>query len=676
MAPRLRSLVAAALVAASLGVPVTVGARQGVGRSTPALAPASAGTGGVAIDGSASSTRSATVTVTVPGPTSSANTLRLSNDGVTWAERPWSTSLDWSLIAPENGGTDEDGMKNVRVEGGPGDGTWSSVGQASILLDRTGPQHLSISTDSFDDRPVGAVYSDANDAGSGVLRSEISLDGLHYRQFLPDPWSFWPPHFIDLREVLIGGSWEPGERTIHIRSIDRAGNVGDPITATVQATVMRVGDDAPWTFRFPKPAVTNQLFTIEPVFDAGFSVPAGRTCQWRLRWGNDRVRLEGEYDETYGEVLFTVAPSAGKCTPWTFTLPYTPPREYTWSLSINSAPDVTDYISSGSFGADLGGTSRAIASSNLPLYYMLPDRDFVGLTGTVTYRLYPSGGAAAPTGGWWSCNPADHEPSNAGASQNGGASFDCPVTTSEPWVAIWGKFTSNRRWLVGYDPIGDRSKPVMSSLRVLPSPGTGLSPTSVTSRLTWAGRDSGSGLHSYTLQVSRNGGSWGTVTLPSARATTTTRTLALGATYRFRVRGRDRAGNLGNWLYSPTFRPTVSDEVSGAASWSSGWARLPLAGAYGGHTRRSITAGSTATFTFSSASVGVIAPRGPDAGFAQVFADAVLVGTVDLHAASPQAPSIVWSKAWASTRTHTIRIRVLGTIDHPAAAIDAFVTFR
>ena len=164
---------------------------------------------------------------------------------------------------------------------------------------------------------------------------------------------------------------------------------------------MRQGDDPPATFTFPLPAVAGQPFTIQPTFDPGYHLAAGEFCQWRLLWGSARVRLEAGYDETYGEVKTSVPAKNGVCQPWTFTLPYTPPLEYTWTLSINPHAHETHYITNalaGSFRAAPGGTSRAITSSNLPLFYLLPDRELVGLTGKVIYHLHTAGGATAARG--------------------------------------------------------------------------------------------------------------------------------------------------------------------------------------------------------------------------------------------------------------------------------------
>ena len=342
---------------------------------------------------------------------------------------------------------------------------------------------------SFDyaDRVVTFVNVDAVDVGVGLARTEVSLDGVHWRTLVPNPFSFYVGPVVDLREGTIGGSWAPGPHDVYTRAVDKLGNITQsPSPTTLTPTSMRLGDDPPADFEFPLPAVAGQPFTIKPVFDPGYTIPAGQFCQWRLVWGSENVRLEAGYDATYGEVMFSVSPSGGVCAPWTFTLPFTPPLEYTWSLSINTDAWTVAYITNalaGSFRAAPGTTtSRAITSSNLPLFYVTPDRDYVGLDGTVTYRLHAAGGATLPTTGvmWWSCFPADNDPPyplSYQTDQRGGNVFVCPVKASEPWTAFWSREKGDRLWRAGYDPVGDRSRPTVSKVRVTAAPGSSLTTT-------------------------------------------------------------------------------------------------------------------------------------------------------------------------------------------------------
>lgn len=654
---------------------IAPGAMAAPGRpSAPqASAPSSVGTGGVAINGSASATADAAVTLTIPAPVGSASMLRISLDGgLDGVEVPWTTSLPWSLIDPSSGGVDVDGLKTVYVDGGDGLGNWTLIGTASILLDRTGPVLGWVSLD-FPGGPHGTYLVNATDAGVGVARTEISLDGAHWRASDPVPWDFWVDGAFDVREGMIGGAWQLGPATLHSRLVDKLGNVTVLPDQPLNVTGLHTQDDPPVDFSFPLPAITGHDYTIAPVFNQSYRVPAGRLCRWKLTWGDENVRLLAGYDATYGMTDFTVSPVNGMCQPWTFTLPYTPVLEYSWTLAIVE-PDgswsrwTEPFV--GAFRATQDSTYRGIADSNLPLYTVVPDRDFVGLDGTVTYRLYARGGAPARSA-WWSCGPADGTPPNIGDQQKGGAVFTCHVTTAEAWVAYWSYWSSDERWIfrAGYDPVGDRSRPVMRSLRATVAPGTTPTTTVEVAKLTWAATDSGTGVRRYTVQVQRNGGAWATLTLATASTTTLTRSLAIGSTYRFRARGTDKAGNVGAWIYTPTIRPTRYDDRSTILKWSAGWT-------VEGGLHTTSAALRTATATFTGQAVGLLSPRGPGFGWAQIFVDGVLVSTINLNAAVAQAPAVVWQRSFGVVGTHSIRVRTLGTVGHPTMSIDGLAVLR
>lgn len=63
--------------------------------------------------------------------------------------------------------------------------------------------------------------------------------------------------------------------------------------------------------------------------------------------------------------------------------------------------------------------------------------------------------------------------------------------------------------------------------------------------LTWTLTDSGSGLRSQRLQRRTDGGAWVNVSLASAATRKAAFAMARGHTYTFRIRGTDRAGNVG-----------------------------------------------------------------------------------------------------------------------------------
>lgn len=650
---------------------------------TAELVAATSGT--VQLAGGAAGTRSTTVSVTVSAPTDASDLLRLSNDGgTTWVERPWTTSLSWSLIDAASGGTNSDGTKTVTVEGGDGSGAWTPLGSDAVLLDRTGPE-VGAPTVTFGQRVRDFVRLPATDNGIGLARTEVSLDGVHWRSLSPSPFAYEGDGLVDVRESMIGGSWQPGERTIYTRAVDKLGNVTNGELLTDDVETMQIGVDPPATFEFPRPAVTGQLFTIKPDFDPSYHASAGSVCSWEITWGNSAARIDGQYNVTYGH-LNTAVPlnKDGQCDPWTFTLPYSNPLEYTWRLSVG----LTDYEAShgqegdsystsalaGSFRATLGTTSRAITSSSAPLVYVLPDRDYAGTDSVVTYHLHSLGGAST-AGGTWVCFPSDGFPRSAWTNQKGGTEFRCPVSTSEPYTAFWDRETPTGDWRAAYDPIGDVGRPAASYLLVRPALGAPLSTTTARLRLDWAGSDAGSGVHGYTLQVSRNATAWRTISLTPASLRTLAVSATIGVSYRFRVRATDRAGNVGAWRYSTTVRPATYDDRSSIAHWSSGWRLVSSSSALAGRLHRTTTARASGTFRFTGHGVGVVAPHSADAGYAQVWLDGKLAATLDLHGTTA-APRTVWTARWTTAGPHVVTVRVLGTKGHPAGALDGITVLR
>ncbi|WP_200207479.1 hypothetical protein [Micromonospora coerulea] len=200
--------------------------------------------------------------------------------------------------------------------------------------------------------------------------------------------------------------------------------------------------------------------------------------------------------------------------------------------------------------------------------------------------------------------------------------------------------------------------------------------SSVPTRVTWSATDATSGVAAHQLQQSMDGGTWTSISLPTALTTTVVRTLASGHTYRFRARSSDHAGLWSGWQYGPVLTPALYQETSTSLTWSGTWTRTALTGASGGYVRYSTQAGARATFTTSTRAVGWVAVRGPSRGKATVYVDGTAVTTVDLYASTVQPATLVYAYSWASTGTHTVVISVAGTSGRPRVDVDAIVSLR
>jgi hypothetical protein len=204
-----------------------------------------------------------------------------------------------------------------------------------------------------------------------------------------------------------------------------------------------------------------------------------------------------------------------------------------------------------------------------------------------------------------------------------------------------------------------------------------------------SGSDAGSGFGTgapndpFVLAVSRNGGSFATISITSVRlfnngSTLTAvvkRSLALSGTYRFRTRMRDRAGNWSGWVAGPTISARIVEDSSSSMRYSSGWTSVHDARWSGGSLRSTTFTAATAVLTFTGRSIGWVTHRDLASGQAQVWIDGVLEASISLNTTGQTSLGrlVVFSKTWATSGTHKIAIKVLGTPGHPKVDHDAFL---
>jgi hypothetical protein len=185
--------------------------------------------------------------------------------------------------------------------------------------------------------------------------------------------------------------------------------------------------------------------------------------------------------------------------------------------------------------------------------------------------------------------------------------------------------------------------------------------------------DPGAGIGRYHLQVSVNGGSYSTIALASPTATTIDRTLAFGSSYRFRIRAKDRAGNVSSFTSWPTLTPNVLQEGTSLAAYTGSWSLATHRSASNGRTRHASSASRRVVVRFIGRDVGWVATRTTASGRAVVRVDGVVVGTVQLDRSSSAYRQLVLARDLSTTGWHTIDIRPLGD---GRVDLDAIVTLR
>ena len=190
--------------------------------------------------------------------------------------------------------------------------------------------------------------------------------------------------------------------------------------------------------------------------------------------------------------------------------------------------------------------------------------------------------------------------------------------------------------------------------------------------VSWTGTDA-SGIARWTLQEQVDGGSWETVSLSSATATSAIISLRPPHEYAFRVRATDISDNTSEYAEAPTFRVRRLGETTTALTTTGAWQLRENASYLGGGALGAGAAGATATFAFTGSQVAWIATRAANRGQAAIALDGVPTTTIDLARSGTEYRRLVFGHAWPSSGAHTLTITVTGTPGHPYVDIDGLV---
>ncbi len=117
-------------------------------------------------------------------------------------------------------------------------------------------------------------------------------------------------------------------------------------------------------------------------------------------------------------------------------------------------------------------------------------------------------------------------------------------------------------------------------------------------------------------------------------------------------------------------KTTSYQESSSRVTYSGTWASAKASGYSGGAVRYSRQKNASATFRFTGVGVSWVGPVGPTRGSAKVYVDGVYKKTVSLYRSVFIPRKTLYSASWSSSRSHTLKIVVVGTSGHPMVAID------
>lgn len=355
-----------------------------------------------------------------------------------------------------------------------------------------------------------------------------------------------------------------------------------------------------------------------------------------------------------------------------------PDGDYTWNLSATDASGNAMPGASGHFTIDAGPTP----DTGVPTF--APTTPLMTKVGTISYALHfgaPVTGLEVAdftrTGGSVGCV--------VGAPVGSGADYTVTLTGCKSGSV--GLYLNQGTVMDASSNVGPAGPIVAATVKVdntvptvtTPKPalrtGIPLETTSTAQRLlmriSWTGTDADSGIASYDVQRSYDGGAYATI----ANATTATSldwTMTPGHTYKFRVRARDKAGNVSAWTTAYTWYAYLRQNSYSSIAYSGAWGTVAASSASGGSTKGSSSAGVSASLKFSGRAIGLVTTLGPTRGAAQIWVDGVLAATVNTYADTTSYRHVVFSKTWSSYAAHTIKVVVLGTAGHPRFDIDAF----
>jgi len=188
--------------------------------------------------------------------------------------------------------------------------------------------------------------------------------------------------------------------------------------------------------------------------------------------------------------------------------------------------------------------------------------------------------------------------------------------------------------------------------------------------ITWGGADAGSGIAAYDVEYKTGvAGAW-KPWRSSTALTNAVFTGTAGATYYFRSRSVDVAGNESGWVTS-TSSKVPYDQTK--ASFSHSWSTLKSSARYLGTAKYTTKSGAYANFTLSKGVLYVIATTGPKYGKFAVYYRGHKVKTIDTYSKTTKYRQAFQVVTYAKgAKASAVKIVNLATHNRPRVEIDGF----
>ena len=224
---------------------------------------------------------------------------------------------------------------------------------------------------------------------------------------------------------------------------------------------------------------------------------------------------------------------------------------------------------------------------------------------------------------------------------------------------------------VSITTIVDRTAPTETAPSTALRTGVSLSGSAIPLQLTWQGSDAETGIKSYTILYSQDGGSW---TLLASGLVTTSAVVIVSpsGTLRFGIVAFDWADH-GTTTGGPTFSPRLVQQSSSSVTYSGTWSKGSKS-SYSGGTGRDTSVGKrSATYSFTGRAVAFVTTLSGTRGVVRIKVDGVQVARIDLG--KPTAyRRLVWSRTFSSVHSHKVQVVVVG--GYGRVDVDAFAVLK
>jgi hypothetical protein len=247
----------------------------------------------------------------------------------------------------------------------------------------------------------------------------------------------------------------------------------------------------------------------------------------------------------------------------------------------------------------------------------------------------------------------------------------CPDIASASWDAHSATVLLNTCDAPPPPPPGS---PTISAPKVSIGPST-VATNSFSLRLTWTASDA-TGLASFAVRRSVDGGVAATVAILASSARSYTTSVVVGHRYEFWVRATDDAAASTLSASTGVLQPALFTEGTSHATYHGTWSRSASTAYLGGAARISTHSGADVTIAATGRAIAWVGSTGPKMGKAKVYVDGVYRSVVDLYSATNMHRRVVLRYSWSTIGPHTIKVVSSGTKSRPRIVVDGVAVIR